>query len=104
MSGNESCQVEEYITGEGSLPVCAGLDDVNWDSSFFTQLNQENDPDEEEDEEGEEIEHSQKLRIYRDANMYLEVVHKFHEHEGHVQEALKLGSIIDKVSVKNRLP
>ena len=46
-AGHEACPVkneeyinEEYINGEGSLPVCDGPDDSNWDSSFFTQLSQ----------------------------------------------------------------
>ena len=38
MSGHEACPVEVYITGEGSLQVCNGLDDSNWESSFFEQL------------------------------------------------------------------
>ena len=60
MSGLHACSVEEYINGEGSLSVCDGLDDSNWDSSFFTQLSQEKEPDleEEDDDQDEEIETS----------------------------------------------
>ena len=55
MSGHEACLVEEYINGEGRLPVCDGLDDSNWDSSFFTQLSQEKEPEEEDNDQGEEM-------------------------------------------------
>ena len=33
--GHEACPVEEYMNGKGSLSVCDGPDDSNWDSSFF---------------------------------------------------------------------
>ena len=46
------CPVEEYRTGEGSLPVCNSLDDSNWESSFFAQVGQE-EPEEEDDDQGE---------------------------------------------------
>ena len=88
VSGHEACPVEEYINGKGSLPVCDGLDDSNWDSSFFTQLSQEKEPEEEDNDQGEEIETSQKIKTYKDANMYLEEVQEFLEQEGHVEEAI----------------
>ena len=53
MSAHEACPVEEYITGEDSLSVCNGLDNENWDSSFFAQLNQE-EPEEEDDDQDEQ--------------------------------------------------
>ena len=96
MSGHEACPVEEYITGEGSLPVCNGLDDSNWESSFFAQLVQE-EPEEEDDDQGEQILTLPTIKTYKDANMYVEEVQQFLEQEGHVEEAFKLGSIIDKV-------
>ena len=98
MGSNETCEVEDYITGENSLPVCAGLDDSDWESSFFAELNQEQDPNEEH-EEDEEIEHSQMIKTYKYANVYLEELHIFFEKEGHIEEALKIDSIMDKVSL-----
>ena len=66
--------------------VCDGPDDSNWDSSFFTQLSLEKEP-EEEDDQGKEIETSQTIKMYKDANMYIP---RTIEQEGHVDEALKL--------------
>ena len=37
-SGAAELSAVGYINSEGSLPVCDGLDDSNWDNSFFTQL------------------------------------------------------------------
>lgn len=98
MSSDESCEVGDYLTGENSLPVCAGLDDSDWESSFFAELNQEQEPNEEQ-EEDDEIEHSQMIKTYKDANAYLEELHIFFEKEGHIEEALQIGSIMDKVSL-----
>jgi hypothetical protein len=78
------CPVEEYRTGEGSLPVCNSLDDSNWESSFFAQVGQE-EPEEEDDDQGEWIKTSQMIKTYKD--MYLEEVQQFLE-QGHVEKAL----------------
>ena len=98
MSSDESCEVGDYLTGENSLPVSAGRDDSDWESSFFAELNQEQEPNEEQ-EEDDEIEHSQMIKTYKDANAYLEELHIFFEKEGHIEEALQIGSIMDKVSL-----
>ena len=72
MSGHEACPVYKKIhNGEGSLPVCDGPDNSNCDSSFFTQLSQEKEPEEEDNDRGEEIETSQKIKTYKDANMHI---------------------------------
>ena len=38
-------------------------------------------------EEDDEIEHSQMIKTYKDANAYLEELHIFFEEEGHIEEA-----------------
>ena len=45
------------------------------------------------------IEHSQMIKTYKDANVYLEELHIFFKKEGHIEKALKIGSIMDKVSL-----
>ena len=55
----------------------------------FRNRRQEKEPEEEDNDQGEEIETSQKIKTYKDANMYLEEVQEFLEQEGHVEEAFK---------------
>ena len=53
----------------------------------FRRRRQEKEPEEEDNDQGEEIEISQKIETYKDANMYLEEVQEFLEQEGNVEEA-----------------
>ena len=100
MNTHEACEVEEYINGEDSLSVCNDLENENWDDSFFAQLNQE-EPEEEDNDECEQqalVGTQQNIKSYRDANKYLEEVQEFLEQQGHVEDAFKIGSIIDNIS------
>ena len=69
----------------------------------FRNRRQEKEPEEEDNDQGEEIETSQKIKTYKDANMYLEEVQEFLEQEGYVEEAFKLGSIMALLSPLERL-
>ena len=48
-TGDESCSSNEFACGDDDLPVCAEMDDDNWQSVFLDELT--NDPEKEEGEE-----------------------------------------------------
>jgi len=33
-----ACSIDEYINGDANVPVCFGMDDDNWEETFFSQL------------------------------------------------------------------
>lgn len=37
-TGADSCTVEEFVTGDSDLSVCAEMDDDNWDAAFVAEL------------------------------------------------------------------
>ena len=47
--GDEGCSSNEFACGDDDLPVCAEMDDDNWQSVFLDELT--NDPEKEEGEE-----------------------------------------------------
>ena len=38
MNGKGSCMLEEYVSGEDSIPVCMEFDSDRWDESFLSHL------------------------------------------------------------------
>ena len=38
MNGRDSCTLEEYVNGEGSIPVCIEFDSDRWDKTFLSHF------------------------------------------------------------------
>ena len=102
MTSHQACSVEEYVSGENSLPTCREMDDENWEDAFLEDLCREpvegTMQDEEDDEDSDEIVLAPKINTYKEVNEYLEEVQHFLESRGHAMEAFKIGSIMDDVS------
>ena len=41
MPVDERCTLEEYLQGDGNLPVFIGQDNENWDATFMEELGQD---------------------------------------------------------------
>ena len=93
MSGHEACPLEEYMNGDSDLPVCLDVDDNSWENTSFAHLGQE-----EEEEASEDKENDDQETVDDEPNEFLEEVQRFLENQGHMKEALKIGSIVDDVS------
>ncbi len=97
----DSCPVEEFLSGDDDLAVCAGMDD-DWNTSFLEQLD---DQEDEEDDDGEDetsapspLPPSPKLKTYKEAAInVLEDVSHFLENRGHTKETIELGTTIDNI-------
>ena len=103
MSGHEACPLEEYVNGDSDLTVCLDVDDNSWESTFFAHLGQEEEEEPSEDKENDDQETVDdepplKVKTYKEANEFLEEVQHFLENQGHMKEALRIGSIVDEVS------
>ena len=104
MSGHEACPLEEYVNGDSDLPVCLDVDDNSWENTFFAHLGEEEEASEDEenddqdDQETVDDEPPLKVKTYKEANEFLEEVQRFLENQGHMKEALRIGSIVDDVS------
>ena len=83
MTGNHTCSVEEYVSGENSLSTCREMDDENWENAFLEDFCREpvegTMQDEEDDEDSDEIELAPKINTYNEVNEYLEEVQHFLE-------------------------
>ena len=105
MSGHKACPLEEYVNGDSDLPVCLDVDDNSWENTFFAHLGQEEEEasedeenDDQDDQETVDDEPPLKVKTYKEANEFLEEVQRFLENQGHMKEALRIGSIVDDVS------
>ena len=90
-------QWKNILLAKTVFQYVTAFDNENWDSSFFAQLNQEEPVEEDDDQDEQQVETLENIKTYKDANRYLEEVQQFLEQEGHVEEAFKIGSIIDKI-------
>ena len=100
---------EEYVNGDSDLPVCVDVDDNSWESTFFLHLCQEDeegseDENDDQDEGTVDDEPPLKVTTYNEANKFLEEAQRFLENQGHLTEALKIGSIVDNVSQLQLVP
>lgn len=105
MSNGEACPLEVYVSADSGLPVCYCVDDDGdtWESTFFAHLGQEyekrSDDSDEDDFQGTlDDQPPLKVNTYKEANKFLEETRRFLESQGHIREALKVGSIVDDVS------
>ncbi len=103
-TGSESCTAREFITGDDNLPICADMDNENWEETFLKELT-ENEVesamkvDDEEDECDETAIVVPKLKTYKEIINVLEDVSQFLEFKGHAGEALSVSSFIDRIAV-----
>ena len=100
---SKGCSVEEYLKGDDDLPICTDLDCDTWDSNFLSQLGEDHEDVSEDEEDITMIDETPqppilKIQTYKEALKSLEDVQQFLESRGHIEEALSLGSSIDRVA------
>lgn len=98
MPAGEGCSVEEYIRGDNDLPVCMDLTGERWDANFLSQLGQQEESEEEDDEAPPP---PLKVQTFKEAIDSLESVQRFLESQGHIEEALLIGSSVDEVALQS---
>ena len=95
------CNVDEYLNAD--LPVCMELDNDSWEADFLKQLGQEEQEVADEEEDGEDEMDAQppppKLHNFKEAVQSLEDVQQFLESRGYIEEALRIGSSINTMTV-----
>lgn len=102
--GTDSCPANDYISGDGDLPVCMEYDDATWEESFFQSL-KDTDPeipnDESDGEESEDIDMlppPPKLQNLQQVIQTLEDAKHFLEHSKCFTEAQDTNTLINKVA------
>ncbi len=78
-TGSESCTAREFITGDDNLPICADMDNENWEETFLKELTKNEvesamEVDDEEDECDEAAIVVPKLKTYKEIINVLEDV------------------------------
>ena len=107
MTGIDHCPLEEYVNGENEVPVCLDASSESREEEFFVSLGREDkdddDDDDDEDQESEELSQEpppqSKLKTYKEAISSLEDVQLFLENQGHVDESMQLGTLVDKRTI-----
>ena len=100
-----ACSVDEYLDGDGSLPVCRELSEEHWEEEFLAAACS-SEPDSIDDEEDcvagdvemEVVEAVPKIDTFKDAMKNLEDVQLFLQNKGFTEEALKVGSVVTTVA------
>ena len=101
-----ACSVDEYLDGDGSLPVCRELSEEHWEEEFLTAAcSSEPDPIDDEEEDCvtgdvkmEVVEAVPKIDTFKDAMKNLEDVQLFLQNKGFTEEASKVGSMVTTVA------
>ena len=101
---NTNCPVDEYINGEGDVPICMQYDD-NWEESFFAELGSTShslDQDDQEDaDDGEQFDLEPpppKITRFQEAISSLEDVQSFLDYKGFSDEATKITSSVNALT------
>lgn len=102
-TGDDGCSSSEFVCGDDDLPVCAPMDDHNWQSVLLEELT--NDPEEEEGKEESDHELNEDdstkqephTKLYKEAITGLEDLALFLQAKGNTKEAMSLGSMIDSI-------
>ena len=104
MGVDSGCSLHEYVSGENDVPICFNISGDKWEDEFISQIGDERhvlDEKQDEDQDDEENEVAQHLptnvQSYSQALHALEDVQRFLEHKGHVNDALRIGSVVDSV-------
>ena len=85
--------------------MCLDASSESWEEEFFVSLGREDKDDDDDDEDQESEEPSQepppqsKLKTYKEAISSLEDVQLFLENQGHVEESMQLGTLVDKLTI-----
>ena len=102
--GDGTCSVDEYLDGDGSLPVCRELSEEHWEEEFLAAAcSSEPDPiDDEEDcvmggVEMEVVEAVPKIDTFKDAISRRCPTTVLLQNKGFTEEALKIGSMVTTV-------
>lgn len=99
-TGGEGCTVDEFLTGDNDLPVCVEMDDGNWDAAFLEEFGEDQQKEvcgHAGDGDSDDEQSLPKLNTYKEAITALEEVSRFLQFKGHVDEALSIGSTIDRI-------
>ena len=101
-TGTGGCTIDEFLTGDSDLEVCAEMDDDNWDTAFLAEIGNEqqvedDDSDDEDDATVDQEPPLPRLKTYKEAITALEDVSYFLEYKGHGEEALSVSSNVDKI-------
>ena len=99
MPADGHCHVDEYLNDD--LPVCMETDNASWEVDFLQQLGQE-EQQISDDEPGNEDDidlPAPKLRNFKEAIQSLDDVQQFLESKGYIEEALKIGSAVDTLTI-----
>ena len=98
----EGCSVEEYLKGDDDLPICTDLDSDTWDANFMSELAAGDSQDTSEDEDVTDGSTLQPpvpvIKSFKEAMKSLEDVEHFLQSQGHMEEALVLGSSVDRIA------
>lgn len=98
------CHIDEFVDGDGDLPVCVEMEGNDWQSTFLDELT--DNPEQEEDEVDSDCEIEAdsaaqdvvpKIKSYKEAITTLEDVVQFLQQKGNTEAAMSLGSTIDTV-------
>ena len=99
-TGCEGCTVDQFLTGDSDLPVCMEMDDDNWEAAFLEELEEhqqvedcgqvDGNSDAEDDSTANTEEPLPKLKTYKEVSQFL-------EYKGHGDEALSIGSTIERI-------
>ena len=88
--------------------MCLDASSELWEEEFFVSLGGEDKDDDDDDEDQESEEPSQepppqsKLNTYKEAISSLEDVQLFLENQGHVEESMQLGTLVDKLTMARK--
>jgi len=103
--GDGACSVDEYLDGDGSLPVCHELSEEHWEEEFLaaacsSQTDKIDDCEEDcvTDVEMEVVEPVPKINSFKEAMKSLEDVQLFLQNKGFTEEAMKVSSMVTAVS------
>ena len=99
------CSLHKYLSGENDVPICFDISGDKWEDEFISQIGNElhvlDEEEQDEEQYDEENEVAQQLppnmQNYSQALHALEDVQRFLEHKGHVNDALRIGSVVDSV-------
>lgn len=92
--------VDKYLNDD--LPVCMELGNDSWEADFLKQLGREEQEVADEEEDEDELDAQPpplKPQNFKEAVQSLEDVQQFLESRGYIEEALRIGSAMDTMTI-----
>ena len=86
--GDNACHSHEYLSGENDVPVCFDISGDKWENEFMSQIGNEGEDEEDEEDDPEHPKLLSRPVCTRQC---------FLENKGHVNDALRIGSVVDSV-------